>query len=177
MKIGSVDVRIAILPLAAFVVFSFGFLVAAFFGPPAVAGQVRSSLIWIIPGLFLLLVIPVALNYMSRSQYAALEPEYERQAKTVRVRLINENMIGKIVRIEGVVERVHFQFLNRPQFTVADRSGAISVKMFTTPPDDVKVNDIVEVLGQVIRRYIVTGEPVINCVVIRKTGQQKAKGR
>jgi hypothetical protein len=24
------------------------------------------------------------------------------------------------------------------------------------------------VLGQVIRRYIVTGEPVINCVTIRK---------
>ncbi len=171
MKIGSVDVRIAILPLAVFAVFSFGFLFAAFFGPPDVAAQVRSNLIWIIPGLFLLLVIPAALNYMSRSQYAALEPEYERQAKTVRVRLINENMIGKIVRIEGVVERVHFQFLNRPQFTVADRSGAISVKMFTTPEEDVKVNDIVEVLGQVIRRYIVTGEPVINCVVIRKVGQ------
>ena len=88
-----------------------------------------------------------------------------------RVRLINENMIGKIVRIEGVVERVHFQFLNRPQYTVGDRSGSISVKMFTTPEEDVKVNDIVEVLGQVIKRYIVTGEPVINAVVIRKTGQ------
>jgi hypothetical protein len=34
-----------------------------------------------------------------------------------------------------------------------------------------KVNDVVEVYGQVIRRYIVTGEPVINCVIIRKTGQ------
>jgi RecJ-like exonuclease len=90
------------------------------------------------------------------------------QAKTVRVKLINENMIGKIVRIEGVVERVHFQFLNRPQYSVADRSGAISVKMFTSPDEDIKVNDIVEVLGQVIRRYIVTGEPVINCVSIRK---------
>jgi RecJ-like exonuclease len=120
----------------------------------------------------MLLVIPTALNYMSRRQYAELEPEYERQAKTVRVRLINENMIGKIVRIEGVVERVHFQFLNRPQYTIADRTGAISVKMFTSPNEDVKVNDIVEVLGQVIRRYMFTGEPVINCVVIRKTGQK-----
>jgi hypothetical protein len=172
MKIGTVDVRIAILPLAAFVIFSFGFAVAAFFGPEAVRTEVRAGLIWIIPGLFLLLVIPAVLNYMSRSQYKALEPEYERQAKTVRVRLINENMIGKIVRIEGVVEKVHFQFLNRPQYTVADRSGAISVKMFTTPENDVKVNDIVEVLGQVIRRYIVTGEPVVNCVVIRKTGEK-----
>ena len=72
------------------------------------------------------------------------------------------------MRIEGVVERVHFQFLNRPQYSVADRSGAISVKMFTSPDEDMKVNDIVEVLGQVIRRYIVTGEPVINCVSIRR---------
>jgi hypothetical protein len=172
MKIGTVDVRISVLPIAAFIIFTFGFVVAAFFGPETVRAQVGASLIWIIPGLFLLLVIPVILNYMSRSQYKALEPEYERQAKTVRVRLINENMIGKVVRIEGVVERVHFQFLNRPQYTVADRSGSISVKMFTSPDEDVKVNDLVEVLGQVIRRYIVTGEPVINCVVIRKTGEK-----
>jgi len=27
---------------------------------------------------------------------------------------------------------------------------------------------VVEVLGQVIRRYIVTGDPVINCVSIKK---------
>jgi len=169
MKIGSVDVRISILPIAAFIVFTFGFILAAFFGPPAMADDVRKSLIWIIPALFLLLIIPAILNYMSRSQYAALEPEYELKAKTVRVRLINESMIGKIVRIEGVVEQAHYQFLNRPQYTVADRSGAISVKMFTTPAEDVKVNDVVEVYGQVIRRYIVTGEPVINCVIIRKT--------
>jgi RecJ-like exonuclease len=130
--------------------------------------EIRPLLIWMIPCLFLLLVIPVALNYMSRSQYKDLEPVYEKGAKTVKVRFINENMIGKIVRIEGVVERVHFQFLNRPQYSVADRTGAISVKMFTSPDKDVKVNDIVEVYGQVIRRYMVTGEPVINCVIIRK---------
>jgi RecJ-like exonuclease len=77
-------------------------------------------------------------------------------------------MIGKTVRIEGVVEKIHFQFLNRPQYIIADRSGAISVKMFTSPDEDVKVNDVVEVLGQVVRRYFVTGDPVVNCVSIRK---------
>jgi RecJ-like exonuclease len=130
--------------------------------------EVRSQLIWLVPALFMLLVIPMALNYMSRSQYAELKPIYEAEAKTVRVKLINENMVGKVVRIEGVVERVYFQFLNRPQYLVADRSGGISVKMFTSPDEDVKVNDVVEVLGQVIRRYIVTGDPVVNCVSIRK---------
>jgi hypothetical protein len=164
MKIGKVDVKVSIVAIAVFVIFSIILIIASIYSP-----GVQSQLIWLVPVLFMLLVLPIALNYMSRSQYADLEPVYESEAKTVRVKLINENMIGKIVRIEGVVERVHFQFLNRPQYTVADRSGPISVKMFTSTNEDIKVNDIVEVYGQVIRRYIVTGEPVINCVTIRKT--------
>jgi len=163
MKIGNYEVKISIVSVLVFIFFTLVLAYTSLSSP-----EVRSNLIWMIPALFMLLVIPVALNYMSRKQYADLEPEYERQAKNVRVRLINENMIGKIVRVEGVVERVHFQFLNRPQYSVADRSGAISCKMFTSPDEDIKVNDLVEVLGQVIRRYIVTGEPVINCVSIRK---------
>jgi RecJ-like exonuclease len=121
----------------------------------------------------MLLLIPIGLNYMSRKQYADLKPVYEAEAKSTRIKLINESMVGKIVRVEGVVERVHFQFLNRPQYIVADRSGAISVKMFTSPDEDVKVNDVVEVLGQVIRRYMVAGDPVINCVSIRKIKKAK----
>jgi hypothetical protein len=163
MKIGNFDVKISIVAIAVFVFFTIFLLIASVFSP-----VVRSQLIFLIPVLFMLLVIPVALNHMSRSQYAGVEPIYEAEAKTVRVKLINENMIGKPVRIEGVVERVYFQFLNRPQYLVADRSGAISVKMFTTPGEDIKVNDVVEVLGMVIHRYIISGDPVINCVAIRK---------
>ena len=163
MKIGNVDVKISIVAIAVFVVFTILLLLASLSSP-----EVRSQLIWLIPGLFMLLVIPIALNYMSRSQYADIAPVYEAQAKTVRIKLINESMVGKPVRVEGVVEKVYFQFLNRPQYLVADRSGAISVKMFTSPDEDVKVNDVVEVIGQVIKRYIVTGDPVINCVLIRK---------
>jgi hypothetical protein len=166
MKIGNTEVKVSIISIGVFVFFTILLIIASLFSP-----GIQSNLIWMIPCLFLLLVIPIGLSYLSRSQYKDLEPEYERQAKTVRVRLINENMIGKIVRIEGVVERVHFQFLNRPQYSIADRSGAISVKMFTSPDESIRVNDIVEVFGQVIRRYIVTGEPVINAVVIRRTGR------
>jgi cytochrome c-type biogenesis protein CcmE len=86
----------------------------------------------------------------------------------VRVKLINPSMIGQPVRIEGVVERVYFQFLNRPQFMVADRSGEISVKMFTSPQEKIREGDVVEVLGLVMKRYVMTGDPVINCVSIRK---------
>ena len=163
MKIGTINVKVSNISIGVFVFFTLLLVIASMVDP-----GIRPHLLWMIPSLFLLLVIPVLLNYMSRSQYKDLEPIYEKEAKTVRVRLINESMIGKVVRIEGVVERVHFQFLNRPQYTVADRSGSISVKMFTSPEYDVKVNDIVEVYGQVIRRYMVTGEPVINCVIIRK---------
>jgi hypothetical protein len=163
MKIGNVDVKVSIVAIAVFVFFTLLLLVASLS-----SAEVRSQLIWLIPALFMLLIIPFALNYMSRSQYADMEPIYEAQAKTVRIKLINENMVGKPVRVEGVVERVYFQFLNRPQYLVADRSGSISVKMFTSPNEDVKVDDVVEVLGQVIRRYIFTGDPVINCISIRK---------
>ena len=167
MKIGNVDVKVSILAIAVFVIFTILVIIASIYNP-----VVRSNLIWLVPVLFMLLILPVALNYMSQRQYADLRPEYERQAKTIRVKLINEGMIGKIVRIEGVVEQSRFQFLNRPQYVVADRSGAIPVKMFTSPEEDIKVNDVVEVLGQVIQRYIVTGDPIINCVSIRKMGKK-----
>jgi hypothetical protein len=163
MKIGNVEVKVSIVAVAVFVFFTIFLLFASLYSP-----EVESQLFWMIPALFLLLVIPMALNYMSRSEYNNLEPIYEAEAKTVRIKLINESMVGKPVRIEGVVERVYFQFLNRPQYLVADRSGAISVKMFTSSTEDIKVNDVVEVLGQVIKRYIVTGDPVVNCVSIRK---------
>jgi hypothetical protein len=163
MKIGKVDVKVSIVAVAVFVFFTIFLLYAAFYSP-----EVRSQLVWMIPALFMLLVIPMALNYMSRSQYDNLEPIYEAEAKTVRIKLINESMVGKPVRFEGVVERVYFQFLNRPQYLIADRSGEISVKMFTSTKEDIEVNDVVEVLGQVIRRYVVTGDPVVNCISIRK---------
>jgi hypothetical protein len=163
MKIGNIEVKVSIVAIAVFVTFTILLLIASVY-----SAEVRSQLIWLIPMLFLLLVIPTALNYMSRSQYAGIAPIYEAQAKTIRIKLINASMVGKPVRVEGIVEKVHFQFLNRPQYVVADRSGSISVKMFTSPDEDIKVNDVVEVIGQVIQRYIVTGDPIINCVSIRK---------
>lgn len=163
MKIGDINIKVSVIALAVFVFFTVLLIVASFISP-----EIRTHLIWMIPGLFLLLVIPLALNYMSQKEYAQLVPVYERDAKNVRVRMINESMIGSVVRIEGVVERTYFQFLNRPQYLVADRTGEISVKMFTSPLEDVQKGDVVEVLGMIIRRYVATGDPVINCVSIRK---------
>ncbi len=162
MKIGSVDLKVSILAIAVFVLFTIILLFTVLY-----TGDYH-ILIWGIPTLIMLLIIPLVLNYMSQKEYAELEPLYRERAKNIRIRMINESMVGQTVRVEGVVERVYFQFLNRPQYLVADRSGEISVKMFTNPQEPVKKGDIVEVLGTIINRYIVTGDAVINCVSIRK---------
>lgn len=162
MRSGKIRPKISILAIAVFVVFTILLFVAYYLT------QSWQILLWGIPTLILLLVIPLALNYMSQSQYADLTPVYEREARPVRIKLIHPGMIGDPVRIEGVVERVYFQFLNRPQYLVADRSGQISVKMFTTPQEKVSKGDVVEVLGLVMKRYVIGGDPVVNCVSIRK---------
>jgi hypothetical protein len=163
MKIGNVNVKVSIIVIAVFVIFSILLTIGSVYSP-----DVRSNLIWVIPALFMLMIIPILLNYMSQKEYADLVPEYEWRATAVKIRMINEGMIGKVVRVEGVIEHVYFQFLNRPQYKIADRTGDISVKMFTNPLEDVKKGDVVEVLGTVIHRYVATGDPVINCVSIRK---------
>jgi cytochrome c-type biogenesis protein CcmE len=162
MKIGNITVRISIVALAVVVIFAI-FLAFAYF----TSGETM-LLLYGIPAVVLLFVIPIALNYMSQKQYMELIPEYEREARQVRIKMINKGMMGQVVRIEGVVERTYFQFLNRPQFLVGDRTGEISVKMFTSPEETIKKGDVVEVLGTVIQRYIMTGEAVVNCVSIRK---------
>jgi len=162
MKIGSVDLKLSILPIAVFIVLAI-ILVSSIL----ITGD-KSILIWGIPILVFLLIIPLVLNYMSQKEYQELGPEYRSRAKNMRIRMINESMMGQVVRVEGVIEQVRFQFLNRPQYVVADRTGEISVKMFTSPREPVKKGDIVEAIGTVIQRYVVTGDPVINCVVIQK---------
>jgi hypothetical protein len=162
MQIGDVKVRVTVVTLAVFLFFVALIAVYAFF-----TGDV-SSLGWFVPMAVMLLVIPMALNYMSQKQYASLVPMYEAEAKNARIREITLGRLGEPVRIKGVVERVYFQFLNRPQYLVADRTGEISVKMFTTPAEYVQKGDVVEVLGTVVKRYIMTGDAVVNCVSIRK---------
>jgi len=121
----------------------------------------------------MLLIIPMGLNYMSQKEYTDLIPAYEVRAKNVRVRMINPTMEGQVVRIEGVVERVSFQFLNRPQFVVADRTGEISVKMFTSTSEKIRKDDIVEVLGKVMKRYIMGGDVTVNAVSVRKIDKKR----
>ena len=167
MKIKGTTVRVSIIQIG--LVTALTLILLAYV---ILSGDYR-TLFWAIPVLIMLLVIPSALNYMSQSQYDDLIPYYEAEAVPVRMAAIRPSDIGKIVRVEGVVERVLFKSLNRPQYHIADKSGVMSVKMFTTPKEDIKKDDVVEVLGQVIKRYVVVGDPVINAVLIRKKINKK----
>lgn len=162
MQIGNIKVRVTAITVAVFLFFIALIAVYIF-----ITGDVH-ALLWALPAAVMLLLIPMALNYMSQKQYASLVPVYEVEAKNARIREINLNRLGEPVRIKGVVERVYFQFLNRPQYLVADRTGEISVKMFTSPAENIHEGDLVEVLGTVVKRYILAGDAVINCVSIRK---------
>jgi RecJ-like exonuclease len=166
MKIRNINVKISFPAIIVVVIFAI-LLIFTYF-----ITREGSLLLWGVPTLFLLFIIPIALNYMSQQSYTDIIPEYEKEAKSVRIKAINPNMVGQIVRIQGVVERVYFRYLNRPQYLVGDKTGEISAKMFTSPAEDVEVNDLVEVVGSVIKRYIVTGDPVINCVSIKRIGKK-----
>jgi hypothetical protein len=168
MKFHNIELRIAPIQIGVLLFFAF-FLILAFF----MSGSII-LLAYGIPMIIFLAVIPVILRHMSQSQYETLIPTYESEAQKVRIKAINMNMLGKPIRIEGVVERVSFDFLDRPQYMVADRSGEISVKMFTAPREKIRKDDIVEVLGTVMKRYLLVGEdPVVNCVSIRKVTGEK----
>jgi hypothetical protein len=167
MRIRDIEVRIS--PVNAGVILIFAiFLIFSF----SVSGN-QTVLIFGLPMLVFLFLIPLGLNYMSQKEYSDLRPTYESQAHIVRIKAINPNMIGTSVRIVGVVERIYFLYLNRPQFLVGDKSGEISVKMFTSPQEKVVKGDVVEVIGMVMKRYIFTGDPVINCIAIRKIKNDK----
>jgi len=167
MKIRNVDVKISVLQLAVVGILTFILLCYIL-----LTGDV-SIISWGVPSIVLLLIIPMGLNYLSQNQYNDLIPVYEREAKKVGIRAINIGMKGEPVRVVGVVESARFKYLNRPQFVIADRSGSISAKMFTSPKEDINKGDVVEVLGLIIKRYLVTGDAIINCVSIRKIDKVK----
>jgi DNA/RNA endonuclease YhcR with UshA esterase domain len=162
MKIQNVNVKVSVVTLG-----MAGFFTLILIAYLILSGDWRNFL-WGIASVILLVILAAGLNYMSQRQYADLVPVYEKEAKKISIRAINLGLMNKPVRIEGVVERVHLSWLNRPQFLVADRTGEISVKMFTNPSENIKKGDVVEVLGSVIKRYILSGDAVINCVSIRK---------
>jgi hypothetical protein len=160
MKIGDYNARPSLLHYG----------VAAFFSVVLVTYVIVShdwrTFLACIPLIVIMLLIPMGLNYLSQKEYARLLPYYQDHAKQVKIREINERLISEPIKIEGIVEQVRFKSINRPHYIVADRTGTIAVKMFTDPGKNIVVGDRVRVHGQVIHRYVITGDAVVNGVHI-----------
>lgn len=127
-------------------------------------------LIYAIPGLILLIAIPMALGWMSRKSYAKAEVGYDEQARRYKIGQIAESARGRAVRIAGTVEKVSFRWLNRPHFQVRDDTGAIRVILFTSPAEYIRKGDRVEVLGMVMKNIFDRRGQAVSAVRIQKTG-------
>jgi hypothetical protein len=135
----------------------------------AITGDTR-FLIYAIPGLILLIVLPMALGWMSRRSYAKAEGDYDQKARNYKIGQIGEPTRGRPVRITGKVEKVRFRWLNRPHFQVKDDTGTIRVVLFTSPAERIDTGDRVEVLGMVMKNIFDRHGQAVSAVSIKKTG-------
>jgi len=134
-----------------------------------IAAPDSGLLIIAIPGLILLLVIPMALGWMSRRSYAQAAEKYGGKGRYLKIAKISLGMTGDVVRVSGIVQKVSFKWLNRPHFQVKDDTGGIRVIMFTSPAEEIKVGDKVGVLGIVMKNIFARTTPAISAVSVKKT--------
>ena len=128
----------------------------------------NASFLWYaIPGLILLLVIPMTLAWMSRRSFKQAGEQSENQARSCKIGKIVPTMIGNVVRISGEVQKISFKWLNRPHFHIKDTTGIIRVIMFTAPANKVVVGDTVEAIG-IVMKYPLSKERIaISAVSIK----------
>jgi len=127
-----------------------------------------SFLLYAIPGLILLLAIPLILSWMSRKTFLQASEEYGPQARLYKIGKINLGMTGSAVKVSGTVRNISFKWLNRPHFQVEDETAKIRVIMFTSPMEEIKAEDKVEVLGMVMKNLFDRKTPAISAVSIKK---------
>ena len=127
-----------------------------------------SFLLYAIPGLIMLLVIPMTLAWMSRKSFAQAQEQSETQARPCKIGKIVPAMLGNVVRISGEVQKISFKWLNRPHFHIKDATGEIRVIMFTAPANKVVAGDKVEAIG-VVMKYPLSKERIaISAVSVGK---------
>jgi len=125
-------------------------------------------LLYAIPGLILLLVIPMALAWMSRRSFVQADERFNKTARACKIGKIDPTMIGDVVRISGEVEKISFRWLNRPHFHIKDTTGHIRVIMFTTPANSVLVGDRVEAVGIIMKYPMTKARLVISAVSVKR---------
>ncbi len=126
-------------------------------------------LLYTVPGLILLLVIPMVLAWMSRRSFAQAQEQFEPQARTCMIGKINQALVGEVVRISGEVMKISFMWLNRPHFHIKDATGQMRVIMFTAPSNRVTAGDRVEAVGIVMKYPLTKARFVISAVSVKRT--------
>ena len=127
-------------------------------------------LLYAIPGLILMLVIPMVLAWMSRRSFTQAHDQFEPQARARMIGKITPAQIGEVVRISGEVQKISFKWLNRPHFHIKDATAQIRVIMFTAPANKVAVGDRVEAVGVVMKYPLTKTRLVISAVSVKRIG-------
>jgi len=125
-------------------------------------------LLYAIPGLIMLLVIPMALAWMSRRSFVQADEQFSTKARACKIGKIGPAMIGDVVRISGEVQKISFRWLNRPHFHIKDETAQIRVIMFTAPANKVVVGDRVETVGIVMKYPLTKARLVISAVSVKR---------
>ncbi len=125
-------------------------------------------LLYAVPGLILMLVIPMALAWMSRRSFTQANEQFGPQARSCMIGRITPAQIGEVVRISGEVRKISFRWLNRPHFHMQDDTALIRVIMFTAPTNKVAVGDRVEAVGVVMKYPLTKTRLVISAVSVKR---------
>jgi hypothetical protein len=125
-------------------------------------------LIFAIPGLIALLLIPMILAWMSRKTFTQAAEQHSQRARPYKIGKLSLSMTGQAVSITGEVRKISFKWLNRPHFEVHDGTGDVRVIMFTAPSEDIKAGDTVDILGVVIKNIFDRRYAAISAVDIKK---------
>ena len=134
-------------------------------------------LYWGVPLSLVLLVIPLYNSYSVAKQYVKLIPEYERESKPEKLIHIGKPLLGKPVRVHGVVQKTNGKLIGRPAFTIYDGTGAAIVQRSAPFTVNIKVGDHIECIGMVVRRFAIVGKYVVHVIDARLVDEEELAAR
>lgn len=121
-----------------------------------------------IPMLLALLVIPMILSSLNQQVSSEIDEVHAARLKLEKIQNINMSRIGEPVKVTGTVEKISFRWMNRPLLSIRDNTGTIPVIIFTSFPPDVMVGDKIQVVGMIMRKMLLRGNPAISGMSISK---------
>ncbi|MCD6230543.1 MAG: hypothetical protein J7J88_01480 [Dehalococcoidia bacterium] len=121
-----------------------------------------------IPMLLALLVIPMIFSSLNQQVSSEIDEAHAARLKLEKIQNINMSRIGEPVKVIGTVEKISFRWMNRPLLSIRDNTGTIPVIIFTSFPSDVMVGDKIQVVGMIMRKMLLRGNPAISGMSISK---------